>query len=117
MQIKSQGELINEIAKRKRFLKADVKLILDGLVEVMEDVVREESNNFPEGKSTKMLLRSRGLGILYSQKIPERKGRIGEDLPATTRVVLRLSENIRYAGRGVKPEIEERLDLDNEEDM
>jgi len=112
----SQHDLISEIAKRSRFSKSDIKIILDNFTELLEDLVREESNNFDDNSDSKLLLKSRGLGNLYSQRIKERKGSKGEQLPETTRVVWRLSENIRFAGRDLNEEFdvdEDFEDLDN----
>ena len=114
MQINSQKELIAEISKKSRFLKGDVAIILGAFTELLEDLVREESNEFEEGKKSKLLLKSRGLGKLYSQLIPERKGKDGQRLPPTTRVVWKLSDNIRFAGRG---EVSVESEIDPAEDL
>lgn len=97
--ILSKDEFIDLVASRARYLKVDVKKILDEMISVMEDSVSEHEP-FKENESTKLLMRVRGLGSLYLQKIPERKGRYeGEILPVTTRTVFKLSENIRHANK------------------
>jgi hypothetical protein len=113
MTINSQKELIEILAKKSRFIKGDVKIILDALIETLEEVVSTESNNFKDGSSEALLLKARGLGNIYSKKLPERKGNKGQMLPETTKIICRLAENIRFAGRNVKPEEEE---IDDEED-
>lgn len=110
MKISSQDELISELARRTRFIKGDTKILLDGLVSILEDLVRDHEP-FKEGEKKKLLLKSRGLGALYLQLIPERKGKDGQMLPPTTRPVLKLSENIRYANKSMV-DIEENEDLD-----
>jgi hypothetical protein len=99
MPINSQSELVNEIARRSRFLKGDVAIILGAFTELLEDLVRDKSNAFEEDKKSKLLLKSRGLGKLYNQLIPERKGKEGQTLPPVTCIIWRLSDNIRFAGR------------------
>ena len=84
----NQDEFISDIAQRAGFTKGDVKLIFDTIVKLFEEYAR---------KGTVVKLRS--LGKLYYQTIPARKGRNGEDLPPTTRVIFRLAENIRWADK------------------
>lgn len=112
MKIKSQSEFIAEIAKRARFTKSDIKTILDTVTEIFEELVFEAE--FEEGKDTNVLLRSRGFGILYIQRLGERKGNKGQILPESTRVVFKLGENIRRAG---KDHIENDDDIDNDDDL
>lgn len=105
----SKDDFIDYVAKRARYLKVDVKNILDTIVSVMEESVREHEP-FKENESTKLLMRVRGFGSLYLQKIPERKGRYdGEILPVTTRTVFKLSEGIRHANKILV----DKEDLDN----
>lgn len=106
--IKTQDDLISEIAKRARFTKSDVKIIFNVLIELMEELVAETINSSFE--KTKLLMKVRNFGSLYIQKIPPRKGRTGLDLPETTRVVFRLSENIRFGNRNIQNQGDETLD-------
>ena len=96
--IKNQTDLISVIAERAQFTKGDVKEILDVLVGIFEDAVKESGDDFAEGKS-KILLKVRGLGKLSIQKLPERKGNKGGTLPETTRAFFTLAENIRSANK------------------
>jgi len=92
------NDLLDVIAKRARFTKADVKTILDTLVQVFEEAARE---NVP--------IKVRGFGYLYYQMLGERKTRAYTDkkgirhpeqtFPPTQKVVFKLSENIRYSHR------------------
>lgn len=97
MKINNQGEFIEQIAKRARFTKSDIKTILDTITEIFEELVFEAE--FDDGKDTNILLRSRGFGVLYIQRLGERKGNKGQILPESARVVFKLSENIRRAGK------------------
>ena len=112
MNINNQSEFVAQIAKRARFTKSDIKTILDTITEIFEELVFEAE--FDDGKDTNILLRSRGFGILYIQRLGERKGNKGQILPESTRVVFKLGENIRRAG---KDYMENDDDTDNEEDL
>jgi hypothetical protein len=113
-QIKNQDELITILAQRSRFTKGDIKIIFDELTNLMEEMVFTDDGVFPEGNKPKALMKIRDFGQLLVQRIPERKGNKGETLEPTTRVFFRLSERIRFAGRGEKPE---DLGLDSEDEM
>ena len=110
--INNQDELIDQLAVRAHFTKGDVKTILLKLTEVMEDLVFE-SSPFEPGETSRILLKSRGLGTLIIQKIPPRKGNKGEDLPETTKILFKLAENIRRAGKDFH-EIDNENTLDEE---
>lgn len=107
--IGSQDDLITELAKRGKFTKSDVKVLFDEFVGLLEELVYE--NRFSEGEKTKVLMKVRNLGNLYSQRIPARKGKDGQELPETNRVIFRLAENIRFADRE-----EISVDLDNNQE-
>ena len=77
--ITSQSDLIEKLAIKSKFIRSDIKIILKELVGILEDLVRENSS-FKEGEKTKVLLKVRGFGILYAQKIGERKGNKGQIL-------------------------------------
>ena len=98
MQLNSQDALISELSSRAKFTKGDVKIIYDSLVGILEDLVKNHEH-FSDGETKKLLLKSRGLGSLYLQKIPERKGKDGRMLPVTTRPVFRLAQNIRFSNK------------------
>ena len=108
MNINNQSEFVAQIAKRARFTKADIKTILDTITEIFEELVFEAE--FDDGEDTNILLRSRGFGILYIQRLGERKGNKGQILPETERVIFKLSENIRRAGK-------DKVEIDEEEDL
>ena len=95
--IASQSDLIEKLAIKSKFIRSDIKIILKELVGIFEELVREAE--FEEGEDTSVLLKSRGFGILYAQKLGERKGNKGQILPETERVIFKLSENIRRAGK------------------
>lgn len=117
MTIRSQKELILLLSKSSRFIKQDIKIILDALIQTLEQLVATESNNFEEGKTEKVLLKVRGLGEMKSILIPERKGKDSQMLPPTTKIIFRLSKNIRFAGRNVESdETDDDADLDSEEE-
>lgn len=82
----NRNYLITEIARRAGFTKSDVELILETMIAVFVDIVKDNA-----------ILSVRSFGKLYTQMIPARKGRKGADLAPATRVVFKLSENIRYA--------------------
>ena len=62
-EIINMDAFIEIIAKRANFAKKDVKIILDTIVEIFTEVVVKGQ-----------ILKIRGLGKLYTQIIPERKG-------------------------------------------
>jgi nucleoid DNA-binding protein len=82
----NRDDFITEIANRAKVTKGDIELILEIIISVFADVVRENA-----------ILKVRSFGKLYTQKIPKRAGRDGVVLPTTTRVIFKLAENIRYA--------------------
>lgn len=86
--LNSKGAFIREVAKRAGFTIGDVQIILDAIVEVFMDAVRERKRIF-----------IRGFGILYFQKLPARRNGLPQlkvdRLPETERVIFRLSETIR----------------------
>jgi nucleoid DNA-binding protein len=86
-----RNDVVNLIAKKASFAKVDVETILDTLVEVFENAVENGDT-----------LKIRGMGKLYKQRIPPRKGMKGENLPETERIIFRLSENIRYFNKNKK---------------
>ena len=101
-EIINMDAFIEIIAKRANFAKKDVKIILDTIVEIFTEVVVKGQ-----------ILKIRGLGKLYTQIIPERKGNKGQVLPPADRVIFKLSENIRYAKQGFESNISDDEDLDN----
>jgi hypothetical protein len=111
-QITSQDELITILASRSRFIKKDVKIIFDELINLFEELIFTDDGNFPETGKPKVLLRVRDFGQLLIQRIPERKGNKGETLPPTTKVFFRLSERLRFADRAEKSD---DLDLTEED--
>lgn len=115
MNINNQNEFISEIAKRARFTKSDIKTILDTITEIFEELVFEAE--FEDGEDTNILLRSRGFGILYIQRLGERKGNKGQILPESTRVVFKLGENIRRAGKDHMENYDDNGDDDDLTDL
>lgn len=83
-----RDEFVNEIASRAQFTKKDVNLILDTIIEILVEAVKDNS-----------IILIRGFFKLYTQKIPARKGKAGISLPPTTRVIMRLAENIRFSDK------------------
>ena len=114
MTINSQKELILLLSKKSRFTKGDIKIILDSLIETLEELVVNEGDEFDDGETSKTLLKVRGLGEIRSVLLPERKGKDGRILPPTPKVIFRLSENIRFAGKNVV-EIDEEETLTEDE--
>ena len=84
----TQDDLVSELAEKAGFTKKDIRYVLKALVDIFEEAARN-------GKTIKV----RSLGKLYSIELPERKGNDGRILPPTTKVIFRLSENIRFANR------------------
>lgn len=82
-----KDELVRMISEKTEFNLADTRDFVNGLIEVLEDIVLEED-----------ILDVRELGRIIYQKLPERKGSPlvtdGEMLPPTTRVHFSLAENI-----------------------
>ena len=66
----NMDSFITLLAKRKNFAKKDVKIILEGIIEIFRETVIQGQ-----------ILKIRGLGKLYTQIIPERKGNKGQVLP------------------------------------
>lgn len=86
--IMRKDDLISEIAKRSRFTKADVAIILETLIEIFTECVRDN-----------IILKIRGFGRLYVQIIPPRKGSKGQQLSESTRAIFKLAEPIRHADK------------------
>lgn len=84
----SRDDFVSEISTRAQFTKKDVNIILDTIIELLIEAVKNNS-----------IIMIRGFFKLYTQKIPARKGKNGISLPQTTRVILRLAEPIRFADR------------------
>lgn len=107
-------EVIDYIAKKKRFAKKDVKEILDGLIELYEDCAASGT-----------IIKIRSFGKLHYIKIPPRKisgytdkfGRYHEprDLPEAIKVNFKLSENIRQLAQTFTKT--ENLPLDNDDEI
>jgi len=108
--IEGQDQLITVLSKRAKFVKKDVKIILDELTNLLEELVFTDNGIFENGKA-KILLRVRDFGILKIVPIPERLGNDGKLLPASSKIVFSLGERIRFANRREKDVSE---DLDNE---
>ena len=113
MKISNQSEFVAQIAKRARFTRYDIKLVLETITGIFEELVSEA--DFEGDKVTNVLLRSRGFGMLYVQKLGERKGNKGQMLPESKRVVFKLSENIRRASP--KDNVETNDYNDEDEDL
>ena len=82
----NRDAFVSEIASRANFTKKDVEIILDVMRDIFIDAVMNNG-----------VIKVRGLFKLYSQVLPARKGRGGISLPPTTRVIMRVAENIRFA--------------------
>jgi nucleoid DNA-binding protein len=82
----NRDDFITEVALRANFTKTDIELILETIIAVFIDVVKENA-----------ILKVRGFGKLYTQKLPARKGKAGISLPPTTKIIFKLAETIRYA--------------------
>lgn len=92
--MKNTDDLIEFVAKSRRFTKEDVKIVLDGIVEFFETC----STNKEE-------LKIRGFGKLHYVPIPQRKIKSFTDkngefhpetiLPPTIKVNFKIAENIR----------------------
>jgi len=59
-------EFVPELANRARFTKGDINLILDTMIEMLIEAVKNDS-----------VIMMRGFFKLYTQKIPSRKGKDG----------------------------------------
>lgn len=112
-------DIITLVAKKKHFAKADVKDILEGFIEVFEELV-----------SQGIIFKMRRFGQIKYQIVPARyvkayTNRHGEsfpakDLPQTVKVLFKLAENIRMLRvDGISPEedLEESETLDTEEEV
>ena len=104
-------DFVTLIAKKARFTKEDVKIILDAIVEIFEDCVQDS-----------IVLKIRSLGKLYYSKVPARTisqftdkfGQTHEEksLPESRKVIFKLSRNIRYSGDYIPPS--DALDKDDD---
>jgi hypothetical protein len=106
----NKDQFIQILATSKGFTKSDCRALIDGLIEILENLIKNDNGIFDENpktgkKKSKILLNVRGFGKLSLQYIPERtitKGKYaGKVLPEATRATLKLSENIRFAGDGL----------------
>lgn len=87
--IEGKDAFIEEVARRARFTKGDIRLILNTMIEVFIDAVKNRREIF-----------IRGFGLLYIQKLPQRKASklFNEKiLPESERVIFKLSSTIRNA--------------------
>lgn len=84
----NKKNFIDFLAKKANFTKNDISIIYDSIVEILEEYARE-------GITAKLY----SLGKFEVIEIGERLGSSGETLPKTTKVVFRLAENIRQAGK------------------
>lgn len=95
VKLNSKGKFIEEVARRARFTKADVRLILDTMIEI-----------FIESAKNRQEIFIYGFGKLFYVRLRERKSskavKGGIILPETDRVTFRLSESIRDARRDAK---------------
>jgi nucleoid DNA-binding protein len=105
----NKDQFIQILADKKGFTKGDARALIDGVIEIFEQLIKNDDGIFEENpktgkKKSKILLNVRGFGKLSLQYIPERtitKGKYaGKILPEATRATLKLSENIRFAGDG-----------------
>lgn len=92
--INTQDDLIELLAKRARFTKADVKVILDELIRIFEEAV---------ARGTPLTIKRFGKLVFQQLESREVKGYTTKDgekfppktLPPTKRITFRLAENIR----------------------
>ena len=85
--INGKDEFIKMVAERARFTQKDVRIIVDVIIDIFRDAIKSRARIFIGG-----------LGTLYIQKLPARKSSklFGEkDLPASERVIFRISEVLR----------------------
>ena len=87
----NRNDFITLISKKARFSKGDIEIVLDAIVEIFEESVKDS-----------IIIKVRGLGKLYSQTIKPRKGKGGISLPETQRIIFRLSQNIRRAKKRIE---------------
>jgi nucleoid DNA-binding protein len=89
----NKDQFIQILADKKGFTKSDARALLDGVIEIFEQSVKDETS-----------ISIRGFGHLKFQHLKERKitkGKYaGTVLPPAIRVTWKLSENIRFAGDG-----------------
>ena len=115
--MKNTNDLLNYIAKTRRFTKEDVKIILEALIEFMEICAENQE-----------VLKVRGFGKLTFIPIPERtvsefvdkKGVYHESkiLPPTVKVNFRLAEGIRKRGQlNIRKNISLEEDFDEDETL
>jgi len=120
--MKKTNDLLNYIAKSRRFTKEDVKIIIEALIEYMEICAENQE-----------VLKVRGFGILSYVPIPARnisgytdkQGEYHEPkkLPPAIKINFRLAENIRRYGSInsrknilLQEDFDENETLDNIED-
>jgi nucleoid DNA-binding protein len=109
--MKKTNDLLNYIAKSRRFTKEDVKIIIEALIEYMEICAENQE-----------VLKVRGFGVLSYVPIPARnisgymdkQGVFHEPkkLPPAIKVNFRLAENIRRYGQ-----INSRKNISSQEDF
>lgn len=109
--MKKTNDLLNYIAKSRRFTKEDVKIIIEALIEYMEICAENQET-----------LKVRGFGVLSYVQIPARnisgymdkQGVFHEpkSLPPAIKVNFRLAENIRRYGQ-----INSRKTIPSQEDF
>lgn len=107
-QILSQDDFLTELSKRSRFIKKDCKVIFDEMIKMMEESISE--NRFREEETKKIIMKIRNFGILYAQLLPKRKGKSGQMLPETSRIIFKLSKNLRFADKQLVNIDDETLD-------
>lgn len=96
-QILSQDDFLTELSKRSRFIKKDCKIIFDEMIKMMEESISE--NRFEPDETKKVIMKIRNFGILSGVLLPKRKGKGGQMLPETSRIIFKLSKNLRYADK------------------
>lgn len=109
--MKKTNDLLNYIAKSRRFTKEDVKIIIEALIEYMEICAEKQET-----------LKVRGFGVLSYVPIPARnvsgytdkQGEYHEPkkLPPAIKINFRLAENIRRYGQ-----INSRKNIPSQEDF
>jgi nucleoid DNA-binding protein len=115
--MKKTNDLLNYIAKSRRFTKEDVKIIIEGLIEYMEICAENQE-----------VLKVRGFGKLSYVSIPAREiseyidkqGNYHEpkSLPPAIKVNFRLAENIRkYGSINSRKNIQLEEDFDDDETL
>jgi nucleoid DNA-binding protein len=86
-ELNGKHDFIEEVARRAKFTQGDVRIILNVIIDIFEEAVRDRKGIFVYG-----------LGRLYFQTIPERKGSklFGERMiPESIRPMFRLSKKLR----------------------